>query len=154
MFRHLTLFLLPAFAACSGPQQPQTQVAQLADFVVLEQGETALFPERDITVRFDSISADNRCLEDAQCLDAGEASVHFTLSEDGATTPFMLTIEGNISSESPRDITEAMSLAKEQEYQTVGAYEAALFLLQPYPGFAAERKMAPTVVFEIKLPEE
>ncbi|MEP0546486.1 MAG: hypothetical protein ABJF88_06110 [Rhodothermales bacterium] len=61
-------------------------------------------------------------------------------------TPFLLTIEGHLPGDAVENIQRAVSNLEEARPVMVKGYPVFLHLLQPYPGFAAERKMPPTAV--------
>ena len=115
---------------------------QLDERFTLQRGETALVPDDETTVRFDSVSNDSRCPADVDCIRAGEATAHFTLVEAGVPpVPFTLEIEGFV--------TEVQDIERYQ-FRTAGRYVFALLLLQPYPGLAREAEMPPTATLEMR----
>jgi hypothetical protein len=148
------LVLACSLASCSGSRSsgPRAPIqAQLGETVVLEQGDVVQFLDADAVVRFDSISQDTRCPEDTPCASRGEATAHFTLRRAtpggvDAVTPFVLTIEGDLPGDAAENVQRTVSELEEIETVRVKDYHAFLHLLQPYPGFAPERKMPPTAV--------
>lgn len=146
-----TLLLL-AIALTAGACSNTTEVAvqdtasakhvRLDEPFRLQRGETALVAEDGTTVRFDSVAADSRCPSDVDCVRAGEAFAHFTLTEDGvAPRSLRLEIEGFV--------TEVQDIERYQ-FQTAGRYAFALLLLQPYPGLAEEEGMPVTATVEMR----
>jgi hypothetical protein len=120
--------------------------AGLGETVVLERGDVVRFAEADVAVRFDSVGSDTRCPEDVPCAERGEAVAHFTLLAAEAATPFALRIAGHLPSDAAQTIQEAATSDAELEAVDVAGHPARLYLLQPSPGFAAERRMPPTAV--------
>lgn len=146
----LALFL----GACSSSDAVQRAPVQarLGETVVLERGEVVRFTDADVAVRFDSVSNDTRCPEDVACAERGQASAHFTFREGppngaAAEAPFVLRIAGQLPSDAAQTLQEAATSDDELPAVDVGGYPARLYLLQPYPGFEAERRMRPTAVF-------
>ena len=85
--------------------------------------------DEDVEIRFNSVSDDSRCPANATCVRAGEAYAHFTLFEDGNEEPFTLEMPGMVME---------MPDKERVQFQQVGRFSIALYLLQPYPELAAE----------------
>lgn len=145
------LALLVGACAPNDTAQRAPMQARLGETVVLERGDVVRFTDAGVAVRFDSVSNDTRCPQDVACDERGHASAHFTLRRSppggaDAETPFVLRIAGDLPSDAAQTIQEAATSDDELPAIDVEGYPARLYLLQPYPGFAAERKMRPTAV--------
>lgn len=149
------LLALLFLCACSSSDRTRaSQPVRLGDTLVLERGETARFIDSDVAVRFDSVSNDTRCPEDIECAERGSADVHFSLIQGDSTAPFVLQAEGLLPSDAAENTARAITSGTEMETIEVQGFSMGLFLLQPYPGFAAERGMPPTAVLLFERAEE
>jgi hypothetical protein len=122
-------------------EQPMQRIS-LSEPFAIELGAKALLPADDVEIRFDSVTSDSRCPANATCVRAGEAYAHFTLLEaDGSATPFKLEMPG---------LVMEMPDSERVTFQQVDRFSVALYLLQPYPEFAAEAGMPTTATLEVR----
>lgn len=145
----LLVALVLTAAACATPPNDVTveevtavkQVELNAPFV-LQEGESATLGADGTVVRFDGVTDDGRCPENATCVWEGEATAHFTLFDgDREPMPFTLTMPGMVT---------AIQDMERYQFEQVDAYSAALLLLQPYPERAEEADMPPTATLEMR----
>jgi hypothetical protein len=84
--------LLALFLAACGSSSPSSSLpAPATTDVSLDQqftlapGQTARIPGQGLAIRFDSVAGDSRCPQDVVFVWAGDASVHLTLTRNGAS---------------------------------------------------------------------
>jgi len=86
-----TPLLALVLAACgssstsSSLPAPTTTDVSLDQQFTLAPGQTARIPGQGLAIRFDSVAGDSRCPQDVVCVWEGDASVHLTLTRNGAS---------------------------------------------------------------------
>ena len=88
--RPLILILcLLAVTACD-EQTPVGPTVTSNERFTLAPGEVATVRDVDLYVRFVTVTGDSRCPADAVCIQGGDALVHISVIDDGATSTYEL----------------------------------------------------------------
>ena len=88
--RPLILILcLLAITACD-EQTPVGPTVAPNERFTLAPGEVATVRDVDLYVRFVTVTGDSRCPADAVCIQGGDALVHISVIDDGATSTYEL----------------------------------------------------------------
>ena len=88
--RPLILILcLLAVTACD-EQTPVGPTVTSNERFTLAPGEVATVQDVDLYVRFVAVTGDSRCPADALCIQGGDALVHISVIDDGATSTYEL----------------------------------------------------------------
>ena len=99
--------------ACAGVAPSAVQ--SIGQEFTIAAGKSASIQEANLVVRFDRVSNDSRCPSDAQCISAGDATVHISVAVgSGSAQAFELHTDGT------RDIA-------------LGRYRLTLVELKPLP---------------------
>jgi hypothetical protein len=119
--KKVTLIVLVALAVftlsgCAKTNPDEIKVTQNTSFR-LPVGKTAVLKGENISIKFDSVSADSRCPSGVTCIWAGEAKCKLLVSENKQTKELVLTQSG--SAENPLS-------------DLAGGYKLS-FQLSPYP---------------------
>ena len=96
----LTFLAAMTIAACAGsPANDRVGSANRNDLpvlpttITLAAGASTQVPSANLSIRFDSVTADSRCPSDVQCIQAGSATVALTISQiSGVMTAQLLPL--------------------------------------------------------------
>ena len=109
----LMVFIL---SACTKTNSSEINITANTNFS-LPVGKTALLKGENISIKFDSVTADSRCPTGVTCIWAGEAKCKMLVSQNGQNQEVVLTQNGS-------------SETTVQNF--VGSYQTS-FQLDPYP---------------------
>ncbi len=86
--------LLPVMTGLSCSSQPEIDAVLSKEFT-LSVGQTALISSEGLKLKFVGVTADSRCPEGVECVQAGEVTCRVAVNYHGATSTIEITQSGN-----------------------------------------------------------
>ena len=117
MWQRLLIALLPLVSGCADSPTTPTKNVVLDEEFELAPGESARIGATNLTVVFDSVSADSRCPVDVVCVWEGDATVAVTV----------------LQSSGERAVLELHTSAGSAREKPYGGYVVRLVGLRPQP---------------------
>jgi hypothetical protein len=117
MWQRLLIALLPLVSGCADSPTTPTKNVVLDEEFELAPGESARIGATNLTVVFDSVSADSRCPVDVVCIWEGDATVAVSVRQSSGEKAVL-------------ELHTSAGSAREKPY---GGYMVRLVGLQPQP---------------------